>query len=190
MNTLSEQEVHKRCMHRKINISNSSELPFVNSIAARNLILISWCITRPDLGISMEPVINISQFKTRSPNPYAKFLTYEQYLQFVKPSKDRKPLQDVKCFPQVGEEIYFGSLYSERYYRCKLLFSGNYNDSLIELQKYLECCNVDKKIGWLNDHLNPFRFSVIMILGFWVVHMILGFWVPSSGEKKENFVVC
>jgi hypothetical protein len=97
MNTLSEPEVHKRCMHRKINSASSSELPFVNSIAARNFILLSWCITRPGLGISMEPVINFSQFKTRSYNPYAKFLTYEQYLQFVKPSQDHKKNKKFNC---------------------------------------------------------------------------------------------
>ncbi len=100
-------------------------------------VTVAWCITRPSLWFSIEPIENINQFQRVVTNIWAKFLPDNQYYQFVIQARLQGRYEDVTEWPKVGTETYLKQLNNKDIHRCIEKFLWNYLKNLCFNLKHL-----------------------------------------------------
>jgi hypothetical protein len=139
-----------------------------NSLFVKNsdYAIVNWCVSRPGLWYTIEPIHEISQFKSREPKQneyYVKFgthgLTYPRWArgQGIKYEKmfinfTSKPV------PHTYNELYLQPILRTKFERCVLLFIGSFKACREKIGPYLE-----KSIqpSMIRDYPNEYNWPAI-----------------------------
>ena len=135
-------------------------LPYLDEALQQS---VAWCITRPGLWFSIEPIENINQFQRVVANIWARFLPDNQYYQYVIQARLQGRYEDVTEWPKLGTETYLKQLNNKDIHRCIILAKGSYQ----ECQDKLGCALVrtlkdNSRLSvhnttFMSEYFEPFR---------------------------------
>jgi hypothetical protein len=155
--------ITKALINRKINTAN---LNSCYSCPRFTFVTVAWCISRPGIWFSIEPIIDISQFKSLKVNKYAKYLPYNEYYKYVIDAKRQLHYLACESWPEFGSEIYLQAIYSSKIHRCIVLAKGHYGACLDMLRACVDRTlksghNLIKHEEFMSELYKPFRVQYV-----------------------------
>ena len=134
-----------------------------HSCKKSTFVTVAWCITRPGLWFSIEPIENINQFQRVVTNIWAKFLPDNQYYQYVIQARLQGRYEDVTEWPKLGTETYLKQLNNKDIHRCIILAKGSYQECQDKLGCALARTLKDNSrlsvhnTTFMSEYFEPFR---------------------------------
>jgi hypothetical protein len=120
-------------------------------------------MTRPGSWFSIEPILDVTQFKSSPLNQWSRFCTYDEWFIYIKPTLNKRIYTDMTEWPQLGKETFLKTTYSNNIYRCIVVSKGSYGvcKEMLNaaMKKTLKNSSVREYVTIMNERDMPFRFT-------------------------------